>query len=897
MTSYTPAADNAVTRNKARVNAIRTKARALFDAGTPGVHIATSIGAATDQLICDFVAEALAAHSPGERRHIADSAAVIAVGGTGRGDLAPYSDVDLLFLDGGDASSSFREAVNLIVQACWDAKLKLGHAVRSVGECVAMARQDPQIATSVLEARLLWGSEPLFEKLRQRYQRRVIRARLRAYVDACIEARSLDWTDGRPALQELEPNLKSSFGGLRDAHLIRWIGGGVFGVRDIDSLRLAGALTRDEARQLKAAYEFLTHVRIDLHLAADQPTEILTRDEQLRIAEQRGVADSAGQRSVERFMQEYFRHSSGIAQISQRFVARHRPRSLVSVAHRLIVAHRADRWLRVTGDRVDVRQRDLPHVCNSLESILRLYKSAALYGVIPTQRVTEAVTAAVAEISQPPSPEAAELFMDILECTRHLGPVLRSMYETRLLDVLIPAFTHARCLLQFNQYHHYTVDEHTLRAIEAVTAYDDDDGPIGAAYRSLRHKNLLHLALLLHDLGKGFEEDHSEVGRRLAEETAVRLSLSTRQTSQLMFLVHKHLDMSLLAFRRDISDPKLLVEFGHQVGSPETLRMLYVLTAADITAVGPGVWTDWKGELLSDLYDRVLLILSGKHYSYHEKERMRAIKRHVARSVVPNDDALDADAWERWVDKQLAGFSAYYLTCTAPELIAADLDVIQNLDPDELSVAGLHEEETGTYEYCVITKNPALIAGCFHKIVGVLTAKHLEILSADINTASGGVVVDRFRVIDHDFQGEVPDSRVDEIRDALKEVLSGKTSVESLFQRYKRFGAENQPEPVSDLTTRVVLDAESSDSRTIVDVFAHDRPGLLYAIARTLFELNLSVDLAKIATHFDQVVDVFYITELDGRKVTDDTRLQQIRETLERRLTDFEQEEHRVFVQ
>ncbi|QDU41300.1 Bifunctional uridylyltransferase/uridylyl-removing enzyme [Maioricimonas rarisocia] len=897
MSTFTTAADDAVALRKSRVNAIRAKARALFDAGTPGIHIASSIGNATDQLVCDFVAEALASHNPGERRHIADSAAVVAVGGTGRGDLAPYSDVDLLFLDGGAASSNFRSAVNLVVQSCWDAKLKLGHAVRTVGECVAMARQDPQIATAVLEARLLWGSQPLFEKLRQRFQRRVVRSRLRAYVDACIEARSHDWTDGRPAMQELEPNIKSSLGGLRDAHLVRWIGGGVFSVRDTDSLRLAGALTRDEARQLKAGYEFLTRVRIDLHLAAGQPTEILTRDEQLRIAEDRGVAESAGQRSVERFMQEYFQHSSNIAQITQRFVARHRPRSIVAVSRSFIVAHRADRYLRVTGNFVDVGERDLPRVCRSLESILRLYKSAALYGVVPTQRVAEAITAAVKDLQQTPSAEAAELFMDILGCTRHLGPVLRSMYATRLLDVLIPAFTHARCLLQFNQYHHYTVDEHTLRTIEAVTSYDDDDGPIGAAYRSIRHKELLHLALLLHDLGKGFEEDHSDVGKVLAEETARRLSLTKHQTHQLAFLVHKHLEMSLLAFRRDISDPKLLVEFGHQVGSPETLRMLYVLTAADITAVGPGVWTDWKGELLADLYDRVLLILSGKHFSYHEKERMRQIKRHVARSVVPTDDDLDAESWQRWVDKQLAGFSAYYLTCTAPELIAADLDVIQNLDPDEFSVTVLNEEETGTCEYCVITKNPALVPGCFHKIVGVLTAKRLEILSADINTASGGVIVDRFRVIDHDYEGSVPQLRFDEVRDAMKEVICGTTSVESLFQRYKRFGAENQPEPVSDLPTRVALDAESSDSRTIVDVFAHDRPGLLYAIARTLFELNLSVDLAKIATHFDQVVDVFYITELDGQKVTDGSRLQEIRETLEQRLLEFEQQEHRVFVQ
>jgi [protein-PII] uridylyltransferase len=935
--------DSALARWKGRVDAVRERARALLAAGTPGIQIASAIREETDAILLELIAETSASvggvgTSP--TGDLARKMAIVAVGGTGRGDLAPYSDIDLLFLYARDETPQFREFVARFVQSCWDAKLNLGHAVRDIATCITLARQDPQIATSLVEARLLWGNEKLFERFLSRFKQRVVSSRHRQFIEDCLAARSEGWSERGPAAQELEPDVKASAGGLRDLHLIRWIGFARYGIRDIEALRLQRALTNTDARKLQNAWEFLTKLRIDLHLAAGKAQDRLTRDEQLRIAEQRGFRETSEQRAVEQFMREYFHHSSELAAIARRFVAIERPRSMRMQTRDLLMGHRAEGIYYVGTDWIDIAERHLPLVRESVESMLRFYKTAALYNLPPSPRVAEAIQEKVAglqsrdapdadgrtvEEPHPLSRECARLFVDIFKCTAALGPVVRSMFNTGLLDVVIPDVTRVRNLMQFNQYHHFTVDEHTLRAVETVTGFERDEGPIGTSYRAIRHKEVLHLAVLLHDLGKGETRDHCEVGHEIALRIGRRLSLPEFETAQLALLVLKHLEMADIALRRDITDPRVVIEFAREIGSPETLRMLYVLTAADVTAVGPGTWTNWKAGLLTEFFDRCLVTLSGKRYSFHEQERIREVKTRVvgALSAAPlHEMSLHPDA-ERgprlgqetsvrppgatvsqpasplstWVDRQLNGFSAYYLTCTPPEQIAEDLRVIGRLDGEPIEVARHWNEETGTTEYRVITRNPLALRGAFHKMCGVLTAKRLEILSADINTTTDGVLVDSYRVLDRDYEGQPPESRCDEIGDALRSVLSGKETVEGLFHRHRRFGTEGTVGPVSNLPLRVKIDNDSSETRTIIDVFAYDRPGLLYTITRALFELGLSVDAAKIDTHFDQVVDVFYVQEADTDKVRGGPRLREIHDRLYHALREFEEGGHREFTQ
>jgi [protein-PII] uridylyltransferase len=374
-------------------------------------------------------------------------------------------------------------------------------------------------------------------------------------------------------------------------------------------------------------------------------------------------------------------------------------------------------------------RRHRKDTCRDLESVLRLYRAAALYGVLPAPELVEALQRYAPELSRSLSSRSARLFLDILGCTRHLGAVLRSMFKTGVLECVLPAMAHARGLLQFNQYHSYTVDEHTLRAAEAVGQFDLDDSPLGTAYRSIPRKQMLHLALVLHDLGKGFDEDHSDVGLRIAEDVADRLFLDAQERDVLTFLVHKHLLMAHLAFRRDIADPDVLLPFSREVGTPDTLRMLYVLTAADIQAVGPGVWTDWKAELLSELFGRVMMIVSGKPYRFHEAERLKALKEHVKSSIVPVGPQEEREQLFAWIDRQMDALPAHYWSSTPAARIAQDLQNLQHLQPGELQAEGVYDAETGTVEYRVLAHRD-LAGGCFHKLTGALTAKRMEILSA-----------------------------------------------------------------------------------------------------------------------------------------------------------------------
>lgn len=883
-------------RNKSRVAAIRQRARSLFDAGTPGIQITAALCTALDELLLHLIDEAVADVCGTSRTPLETQGAVIAVGGTGRGELSPYSDVDLLFLDGGSGRGAFRDCAAHIVQSCWDATLGLGHSVRTLSECLAMARQDSQAATALIEARLIWGSAALFERLRRRFRKTIVDGRRRAFIDDCLAARAAEFPEPGVPAQELEPNVKRSLGGLRDMHLIRWIGFVLFGVCDLDSLRLKGALSMDESHAVRSAWEFLTRLRVDLHLAAGKAQDVLTRDEQLRIAEARGTRGTAGLRPVERFMQGYFQHSSGLAKVAQRFAARHRPRSAWSRVAAAVFSHRTDGMLRVAPDQLDAAPRHLSRLCRDVESVLRLYRTAALYGVLPSPRLIDAIETAVAGFGEELSSEAARLFLDVLRCTTHLGPVLRSMYDTGLLELLVPDLRHARCLMQFNQYHHYTVDEHSLRAVEVATRLAERDGEVGAVYASLRHKEVLHLALLLHDLGKGFDEHHWEVGRRIAERTARRLALPPPQREQLVFLVHQHLEMSHLALRRDISDADLVLQFSHKVGIPETLNMLYVLTAADITAVGPEAWTTWKGDLLTELYHRSRQILSGMPDDVRTEERLQRLRDRVLAALAELDPSSARPPGNYWVERQLGGLPDYYLSTTAPARIAADLNVIHRLAEDEVSAQARYDADTHTVEYRIITRSRAAAEGCFHKLAGVLTAKRLEILSADISTTREGAIIDSFRVVDPDFRGAVARDRLDDVCRSLADVLRNRLAVESLFQRHRRFAGTARRALLSNLPIRVELDNDSSDSRTIIDVFAHDRPGLLYSVSRAIYELGLSVDLARISTHYDQVVDVFYVREANGRKVTGADRLQEIRSRLIETLEHFERDDERRIV-
>ena len=879
-----------IAQNRSRVVRMREELRRRFQDGADGISLLATFSDAADKLIIDLLEEAFVNCSVDQRAAIERNMTVLAVGGSGRGEMCPYSDIDILFLYTAHASTNelIQEATSQVVRDLWDAGMKLGHSVRTFPDAVAMAKGDLQFATSLIEVRTLWGNPEFGEALQHKFSQQVIRPRQATFIDDCIASRQSEFQEHGGTVQQLQPDVKKSAGGLRDLHLLKWVAFARFKTADLSMLRRLNVLSKEEHHELAQAYEFLARVRVDLHLAAGRPQDVLSKEEQYRIARERGFEDLPGQHSVVQFMQQYFQHTSAIARIVKRFTTLQRPRAWSTRLYQFLMQHRANNIFLVGLDEIDVQANYRATVCGSLDKVLQLYELASLYRVNVAPVLEEAIAHASNGLAELHSADQAKQVLSILRRGAALGPILRSMYRTGVLEKAIPEFRRTRCLLQFNQYHHYTVDEHTFRAIEAVTAFEKDTGTLGEAYRAIQHKEVLHLAVLLHDVGKGGTEDHSEVGRVIAGDVAQRLRFTAHQRDNVMLLVQKHLLMPDVAFRRNIADPEVYLPFSRDVGSADILRMLYVLSAADITAVGPETWTDWKGGLLADLYRRSLEVLSGESVQEHEQENLRQ-QRQAVHAVLSDNNVPSSNNGQlpdKWIDATFGTLPKQYVVGTAPGELAAVLTLIRDLDDQSVHVRSSYDPVTHTVDYRIIARDQ-IGSGCFSKMAGALTAKRLEILSAKIATSTDGVILDSFRVVDYDFSGQVPESRMLEVAATIQDVLLGRKTVASVFESNTRHQVTVSKLAV--MPTRVTICNDSSGKYTIIDVFASDRTGLLYVITKTLVELNVSVSVAVIATHIDQVLDVFYVTDRDGQKIRDESRLECIRETLQKRLEAFEE--------
>jgi [protein-PII] uridylyltransferase len=842
----------------------RERIRSQHQSGSPGIQVCTALSALVDEMVLGLFEAALADLSTGDTPLFED-VALVAHGGYGRRDVAPYSDVDLMILHRGLSERRIAPLAKRLLQDLFDVGLTLAQSVRTPHEACRSALKDATIFTSLAESRFLAGSQPLFDRFLHRFRRTAMR-HWRGMVGAVEKARDQERAQFGETVYLLEPNVKRSPGGLRDIQLLRWVGFARYGQAEPEALRLMGALPRDDHRTIRRATEFLLHLRNELHFHAGKAHDSLERGEQVRIAEIFGFQGTPSILPVERFMSEYFRHTGGVRRVVGRFLDGSRPWSRLADTLAPLFSHRVEGDLRVGPRRVWATREGLEKVRHDLAQILRLADLANLYNKGIAHNVWKAVRESSRKLSAELSQEAAERFLSLLSQPAQLGTLLRNLHELGVLEKIIPDFDHARCLLQFNEYHKFTVDEHCIRAVEHVTEFATHPGVLGDVYRGITEKRTLHLALLIHDLGKGYVEDHSEVGARIASETAYRLRLPDREAETLRFLVHKHLMMSHLAFRRDTSDEGLILRFAVDAGSPEALRMLFVLTCADLAAVGPGVLNDWKLTVLTDLYERTMQHLSGDSPSAATERRRAAL-----RAILQHETS-----YERLAD-QIRTLPGSYLHSAPPERIADDLRQLSTLAEGEVKTWCRYVPETRTMEYTIGT-HENITPGVFHKLTGGLSSQGLQILSADINTLAGGLVLDRFVVLDPDFAAEPPTARIDEIKTRLAAAL--KSDAPPAFRRVWQRAAKPAAAALPALPTQVKIDNSTSEHYTIVDVFARDRMGLLYTIARSLFELALSVSLAKIGTYLDQVVDVFYVTDQQGRKIHDENWLQHIRQTL-----------------
>ena len=858
-----------VARAAAAVAEARTRIAAQHAAGGQGWAVCLLASELSDGIVSGVWNAIVADLPPADAARLARHAALVAHGGFGRREMAPWSDLDLMLLHDGRAGPLVATVARRLLQDLFDAGLYVGQSVRTVSEAVRLASGDATILSSLLDCRPLAGEPALVSRLQQRLARTVARAR-RRHIDRLVTARRDEADKFGETVALLEPNVKRSPGGLRDVQLVGWLGRIAYGAESLDDLVHAGGISRADADAIRDARDFLMRVRTDLHLAAGKAADDLSRHQQVRIAAARGIESSEGMLGVERFMREYFGHTRRVALVADTMVRSLRRSSPVGAIARGLFGHTVDKAFRVGPVDVSVFAGSLPAVTGSVRGVVRLAELSMLYDMPIARETAEAVRAATPALRRDADAAANAAFLGLFSHPARLAGGLRWLHEVGVLEILVPQFAHARNLLQFNSFHKYTVDEHCILAVERAAAFADDPGWLGDEWRGLTRKRPLLLALLIHDIGKGFIEDHSEVGARIARDVAARLGLPVDEAEIVEFLVRRHLAMAHLAFRRDVGDDSIVARFATDVGSPEVLTMLSLLTAADVSAVGPGTWTKWKADLLGDLYYRTRGFLDGEGPSMAADRTRGDLDRLLA-------DRSGDDP----VARLARGLPAAYLGATPAARIVEELGRLVRTPPGGVFATARWNGDTSTVLVTVGTREE-VAAGIFHRVTGCLTSQRLEILAADIHTFAGDHVIDHFTVLDHDYAGEPPSDRLADIADSIRAAILGDRPPD-FARRWNPFApllpaAATQP-------VRVTFDNESSRHATILEVFAADAPGLLYGVAKVLFDAGLSVRAAKIGTYLDQVVDAFHVTTMEGRKLTDATRQAAIRTAVERAAT------------
>ena len=806
---------------------------------------------------------------------------LVATGGYGRGTLAPGSDVDLLFVVPDKSGGAHESAVETVLYILWDLKLSVGHATRTLDECIREARADMTIRTAILEARFLAGERLLFAEMERRFRKEVVKGSAAGFVDAKLRERNARVRRAGESRYLVEPNVKDGKGGLRDLNTLFWILRYVYRIAEPDELVREGLFSAEEAALFRRCEEFLWRVRCHLHFATRRAEERLTFDNQRVIAERLGFRSRMGQEAVERFMKTYFRNAKEVGDLTAivcaGLEARHakqRPvldRMLGSFRRRRGPLESAD--FVADNDRITVRSDDVFE--RDPANLIRLYWLVDRHK-LPIHPDASRLATRAARLIGPAlrrDPEANRMVLDIL--TSHGAPetVLRRMNETGVLGRFIPDFGRVVSMMQFNMYHHYTVDEHLIRAIGVLSEIDgervENEHPLAnTIVRSVRHRRALYVAMFLHDIAKGRSADHSLIGAQIARKLGPRLGLDPAETDTAVWLVENHLVMSMTAQGRDLSDPKTIEAFAAVVQTIERLKLLLVLTVADIKAVGPGVWTGWKGELLRTLYFETELLLSGGHAERVPAERVRSAQLRL-REELSDWTGAEFDAYAARL------YPAYWLK-TARARQARHARFIKEAEGAGKTVATAVETDAfkGVTELTLLSPDhPRLLA----IVTGACAAAGGNIVDAQIFTSADGLAIDTIFLSRAFERDEDEIRRAERVATAIERALRGEVKIADLVR------SRAKAKPVSKafvVTPDVVIDNDLSSRHTVLEITGLDRPGLLYDLTTALGKLNLNIASAHVATFGEKAADVFYVTDLLGTKITHPSRQASIRRGL-----------------
>jgi [protein-PII] uridylyltransferase len=873
-----PALDRAplVAPLKAQFSAGRAEIRRRFETAGDGAAAMRAQCLLIDELIRalhDVVTgEIYPLPNPTKGEHLA----IVAVGGYGRGELAPYSDIDLLFLLPYKPTPHTEQVVECLLYLLWDLGLKIGQATRSVEECLRQAKTDLTIRTGLLEARFLTGEQALYRELRRRFDSGIVRGAAAEFVAAKLAERDERHRRAGDSRYQLEPNVKEGKGGLRDLHSLFWIAKYIYRIDDVARLVELGMLSAEESRRFVRAQEFLWTVRCHLHYLTGRPEERLTFDVQAEIGARMGYADRAGSRGVERFMKRYFLIAKDVGDLTRIFCAilesdQRRRRRLVWSRWR--PGRKALGGFILDGTRLDIPSEN--YFQKEPVALLRMFHVAQReeLDIHPRALRVASRSLGLCDRRLREDREANRLFLEILTSRKDPETALRRMNEAGVFGRFLPDFGRVVAQMQYDMYHHYTVDEHTLFAIGTLHHLEaglfEDELPLATELAaSVVSRRALYLAVLLHDIAKGRGGDHSVLGEAIAQRLGPRLGLSAEETETVAWLVRWHLLLSSTAFKRDIGDPQTIGDFVERVQSPERLKLLYVLTVADIRAVGPNVWNGWKATLLRDLYHRAIEVMAGgltiEGQEARVAEAMAAVRQRLA-------DFSDAE----FIAFAKTGYPFYWLSFDAEAQARHARLMRAAAGGTPLVVENRVDQKRGVTEITLYTADHA---GLFSRIAGALAFSGANIVDAKVMTMANGMALDTFWV--QDLAGR-PFDRPDKLANlavVFEKVLTGELK---LHQEFARPSAIPSRTEVFTVTPRVLVDNKASLSHTVIEVNGRDRPGLLFELTRELTRLNLQVSSAKISTYGEKVVDVFYVKNLFGLKVDNPAKCGEIRTVLE----------------
>lgn len=794
----------------------------------------------------------------------ADSLSIVALGGYGRSELSPCSDIDILFLYPGKAELPAVTRLNeSLLYLLWDTGFTVGHSVRSLAECLAMANEDAVSRHSLIDARLIWGDAGLVASLAERLDREVFEKNRLAWLRQLLEDQTERYRNFGAVVCLQEPNLKESAGGLRDLHTLGWAARMAEGRQGLAGLLESGIVPASEAETIREGYEFALRIRNELHFQTGRRTDVLSLALQQQLAPEFGYLDTPQQQASELFMRDYYLRARQLHRLTTTYL------------ERLVQRHEKKRWFQ--------RRRVAPAIGGFVmrDGMLEADNPAESMGTSRMMLAFAYAQATGSELSPglqatiqrglsgggevEATPEVRETFLRMVSATGNVARGLRMMHDLDLLGAVVPEFGRLTCLVQHDLYHRYTVDEHTLRAIEVldelIAARSKPTERYREIYRRLADPLVLHLGLFFHDIGKGLGGGHTEKGVVIAGEFGARWGLGREQMEAVVFLVREHLTMSHISQRRDLSDEKVIRDFAARVGTIERLDLLTLLTYADINAVGPGVWSEWKDSLLWELHQRTKSVLAPGEESVRARESLVQLLTKSLASEMGEDE----------VRRHLEALPADYGRYTAPATIIEHLRLVTRLNSQTVRTSWKVDLPTRCANLHLCARNRrGLLAG----VTGALTAQGVNILSVHLNTRADGVAVDSFKVRDTAGEPITDPARWQQIDYAITRALNGECDVEAAVTR--RLRAQNSSRfrkrrLKGSLPVSFSWDQQSSERSTILEVRASDRLGLAYRIASTLSALGLDIVFAKVATEKHLALDIFYVVNESGDKLPDES--------------------------